>query len=163
MQYQDVRVPLDRVGDIFDLAKVAIIMAGERGEVDIGKDDCIGMLECERWAEARGRPQVHLVRALSVLPRWETVYTTGGVAAILGISTSGVRKMMDNGTLSAYHIPNTSTGDESGERRMTRWALAEYLSRNPCAQADLMGVRSGTKRRKKAGSMAEDKQATFDE
>ena len=163
MQYQDVRVSLERVGDIFDLAKVAIIMAGERGEVEIGKDDCISMEECERWADARGKPEVRLVRALSVLPRWETVYTTGGVATVLGVSTSSVRKMMDNGTLAAYHIPNTSSGDEFGERRMTRRALADYLSRNPCAQADQMGVKSGTKRRKKAESLAEDKQAAFDD
>jgi len=162
MQYQDVRVPLDRVCDIFDLAKVAIIMASERGDLVIGKDDKVSMEECERWAEVRGTPAKHLVRALSVLPRFQTVYTTGGVATVLGVSTSSVRKLMDNGTLSAYQIPNTATGGEGGERRMTRAALADYLSRNPCAQADLMGVKIGTKRRKKSEVLVEDKPGLMD-
>ena len=161
MEYQDVRVPLGRVSDIFDVAVVEIVMAGERGKVEIGHDDCIAMSECERWAMARGAPKVEMVRALSVLPRFATVYTTGGVATVLGVSTASVRKLMDNGTLAAYHIPNTSSG-EYGERRMTRRALAEYLSSSPCAQADKMGVRMGTQRRKKAASVAEDKPGLTD-
>lgn len=162
MQYLDVRVPLNRVSNIFDLAMVAIVMAGERGEVEIGKDDCVSMLECERWADERGSPEPRLVRALSVLPRFTTVYTTGQVAEILGVSAENVRRLMDNGTMSGYHVPNGSTGKSNSHRRMTRMALADYLSRNPCAQADAMGVKVGTKRRKKASSVAEEKPSLLD-
>lgn len=164
METLDVRVPLNRVGDIFNVAVVSIVIAADRGEVEIGSDDCIGMAECERWARDRGDPPVRLVRALSVLPRFQTVYTTGEVAKVLGVSANMVRNLMDNGTLSAYYLPNGSSdrADQPGARRMTRLALAEYLSRNPCAQADAMGIKIGTKRRKRAASMVEDKPNLLD-
>jgi excisionase family DNA binding protein len=147
---QDVDISLARASRVFDIAVAAIVAAAEDGEVTL-KGDSISMAECEYWAERRGWPPVEHVRALSVLDRMRTVYTTGQVAKVLGVSPDLVIRLIDSGELEGYRLPQTAPAKHGGDRRVTKHALVEYLSKNPCQQAKEMGLKPApTKRRLKA-------------
>lgn len=148
---QDIIIPLSRAARIFDISVAAILQHAIEGDVTLSDDEQhVRMSECERWAEARGYPEVRLVRALSVLDRMKTVYTTGQVAKVLGVSPDLVIRLIDSGAMQGYRLPQTSPAKQGGDRRVTKQALAEYLAENPCAQSAAMGYRQPAKRRAKA-------------
>lgn len=138
---QDVDISLARASRVFDIAVAAIVTAAEEGDVTL-KGDRISMVECECWAERRGYPPVEHVRALSVLERMKTVYTTGQVAKVLGVSPDLVIRLIDSGELEGYRLPQTAPAKHGGDRRVTKHALVEYLSKNPCQQAKAMGMKA---------------------
>lgn len=138
----NVKVPLSRASRVFDISVAAILQFAEKGDLMISDDgQHIDIEECERWADARGYPESRLVRALSVLERFKTVYTTGEIARLLGVSTDLVIRLIDSGEIRGYRLPQTGPSKHGGDRRVTRIALAEYLSLNPCAQSESMGMR----------------------
>lgn len=137
----DLLMDLSRAERVFDISISALRQAVERGEVRLDDNGRMAMTEAERWAESRGgMPSPKHCRALSVLPRLKTVYTTGEVAEVLGCSTDYVIRRIDSGAIKGYRLPNMRDDDSGGPRRVTRLSLAAYLSEHPCAQADAMGL-----------------------
>ena len=123
-----------------------VSIAGIHYEQKIGTisidDGKIKASDLEAWAESRGNsPDPQMVRALAVLSRWKTSYTTGEVAKVLGASVDFVIRRIDAGEIEGYRLPNLTDPDtlSGGARRVTRLALAAYLTRHPCAMASAMG------------------------
>ena len=105
--------------------------------------DHVRMTELERLCGSEHvRTPRHLARAYSVLPPWQTVFTTGDVAEILQCSRDVVTRLIDQRHLSGYRL-------QSGLRRVTRRELAEYLAKHPGPLASQMGMyqaaKTGTK------------------
>ena len=109
------------------------------GTMRVETDEQVRITEIERLCDtAQIRTPRHLARAYGVLPRWQTVFTTGDIAGIIRCSRDVVTRLIDQGHIRGYRL-------QSGLRRVTRRELAEYLARHPGPLAADMGMYQGTK------------------
>lgn len=104
------------------------------GTMHVESGEHVRMTEIERLCDTNQiRTPRHLARAYSVLPRWQTVFTTGDIAGIIQCSRDVVTRLIDQGHIRGYRL-------QSGLRRVTRRELAEYLAQHPGPLASEMGM-----------------------
>lgn len=135
---QPLLLSLYRAERVLDVSAATILAWGESGVLTL-QGQQVDVTELERFMDAEPeaglRPfqPARLARALSVLPRMQTTWTTTEVADLLGCSRDVVVRLCDQGHVQSYSL-------QSGVRRITRLALAEYLTDHPGAQAAAMGL-----------------------
>lgn len=120
------------------------------GTMHVETNEQVRITEIERLCDtAQIRTPRHLARAYSVLPRWQTVFTTGDIAGIIQCSRDVVTRLIDQGHVRGYRL-------QSGLRRVTRRELAEYLAKYPGPLAADMGmfqaVKPGSKPKPRKGA-----------
>lgn len=134
-QPRPMTISLDRAERVLGVSSATIMAWGKAGQLQLD-GGTVAISELERFLGESTDPRYpppQLARALSVLPRFQSTYTTSQAADIIGCSRDVVVRLCDQGHLQHYTL-------QSGIRRITREAMAAYLTDNPGAQAMKMGL-----------------------